>query len=81
MSILKKILAFYPDEDITEWKNHRTVVPSTWLYSRDSSTDLIVKRDLYSLRAIHSLYLLDKDKRMLLRDAKTEQILTYLHGL
>lgn len=76
-----KILAFYPDKDITEWKNHRGVVPSTWLYGRDTSPDLIVKRDLYSLRAIPSLYLLDKEKRVLLRDATTEQVLVFLHSL
>lgn len=76
-----KILAFYPDEDITEWKSHRGVVPSTWLYGRDTSKDLIVKRDLYSLRAIPSLYLLDKEKRVLLRDATAEQVLVFLHSL
>lgn len=66
------LLAVYPDEDLAAWRNYSESIPAGWINSHTASQE--VKESLYSLRAIPSLYLLDKDKRVLLRDATLEAI-------
>lgn len=67
------ILAFYPDQDMDSWKKHRSDIPSNWINGYDAETK--VKNDgLYELRAIPTLYLLNKEKRVLLKDANFTQL-------
>ena len=73
-----KILAFYPDEDTQAWKAREAVIPPGWINARDASAGLVVKGELYAIRAIPSLYLLDGRKRVLLKDAPAEQVITAL---
>lgn len=61
------ILAFYPDEDITAWKKHRAHIPDSWINGYDEGVKVENNR-LYYLKAIPSLYLLDSDKRVILKD-------------
>lgn len=71
------ILAVYTDADITAWKKHLNEIPSNWITGYDKGQQ-IEKQKLYELRAIPSLYLLDKDKRVLLKDANTPDIERFL---
>lgn len=73
-----KILALYPDEDTKTWKTYWSAIPSTWLNAYDGTATKKIKSKLYAIRAIPSLYLLDRDKRVLLRDAMVEQIVLAL---
>lgn len=73
-----KILALYPDEDIETWKAYRSAIPSAWLNAYDDTAAKKIKSKLYAIRAIPSLYLLDRDKRVLLRDAMVEQVVLAL---
>ncbi|WP_298645882.1 DUF5106 domain-containing protein [uncultured Proteiniphilum sp.] len=73
-----KVLAFYPDEDLETWRMHQMVLPENWINACDGSDSLIVKKSLYAIRAIPSLYLLDKDKRVLLKDGTAEQVIKEL---
>ena len=59
------ILAFYPDEEYEVWKNHRDVIPSGWINGYDKELT-VLDRELYDLKAMPTLYLLDKDKKVLL---------------
>lgn len=62
-----KVLAIYPDEDITAWLNYRHNIPASWINSYDKQ--LRMRDDeLYDLKAIPSLYLLDSEKRVILKD-------------
>ena len=61
-----KIVALYPDEDITLWKQHP--LPSNWISGYDKGCQ-IEKNRTYDLRAIPALYLLDKDKIVLVKDS------------
>lgn len=61
------ILAFYPDKDTTAWKKHLSDTPDGWINGYDKNTD-VENDQLYDLKAIPSLYLLDKDKRVILKD-------------
>ena len=75
-----KILAFYPDEDLTEWRNYRSNIPSNWINSYDAR-QAVRKGDLYDLKAIPTLYLLSRDKTVLIKDAfSPAQIEQYLQG-
>ena len=63
-----KILALYPDEDLTEWRNYRDHIPATWINAYDAGC-LVRENGTYDLTAIPSLYLLDSDKRVLVKDS------------
>ncbi|MDE5730289.1 MAG: DUF5106 domain-containing protein [Alistipes sp.] len=62
------VLALYPDEDLEAWRAHAGRMPREWVYGCDPGQE-ISRKELYDLRAIPSLYLLDGDKRVLLKDA------------
>ena len=62
-----KVLAIYPDEDITAWLNYRHNIPASWINSYDKQLRMR-DEELYDLKAIPSLYLLDAEKRVMLKD-------------
>ena len=72
------ILAMYIDENLDAWKANREKYPDGWIYAYDPQ---LVLRDnnIYGLRAIPSLYLLDKEKRVLLKDAPVEKVIEYFN--
>ena len=72
-----KILAIYPDEDKEEWERHLPDFPKEWINGYDKKL-VIKEKNLYDLKAIPTLYLLDKDKKVLLKDATVAQIDQYL---
>lgn len=63
-----KVLALFPDEELAEWRAYRDQVPATWINAYDRGY-LIREQNLYDLTAIPSLYLLDRDKRVLVKDS------------
>ena len=63
-----KILAIYPDENLDEWHKHYADLPANWINSYDKGCR-IERENLYNVRAIPALYLLDKDKRVLVKDS------------
>ena len=69
------ILAVYPDEDVELWR--AASYPPCMLNVHDAS-QAISRQRLYDLKAIPCLYLLDADKRVLLKDATVEQVELYL---
>lgn len=72
------VLAVYPDEDLTAWKEHLPEMPVKWINGYDKEVTL--KNDeVYDLKAIPCLYLLDKNKTVLLKDASYEQLEAYLY--
>lgn len=62
-----KVLALYPDEDLTEWRKYRAEIPQSWINAYDAKCK-IRKDDVYDLSSIPSLYLLDRDKRVLVKN-------------
>ena len=75
-----KILSVYPDEDKEEWERHLSEVPKEWINGYDKKL-MIKEKNLYDLKAIPTLYLLDKNKKVLLKDAVVGQIEQYLQQL
>jgi len=72
-----KILSVYPDEDREEWERHLSDFPKEWINGYDKKI-VIKEKNLYDLKAIPTLYLLDKNKKVLLKDATVGQINQYL---
>lgn len=74
------VACVYIDEDLQAWRDYLDHYPSTWLVGYDP--DFAIRTDLrYNVRAIPSLYLLDADKTVLLKDATTERVLQTIHSL
>ena len=70
------VVNVYPDEDLTEWFAYAPVYPDNWYNGFDQ--DLAVGGGLYNLRAIPSLYLLDKDKKVIFKDVDPMMLTDYL---
>lgn len=60
-------LAIYPDEDIEAWREYLPQMPKGWICGYDKEQAITTQR-LYDLKAIPSLYLLDHDKHVLVKD-------------
>ena len=71
------VLAVYPDEDLKAWQEHGADFPESWGYVRGRDGALS-EANLYDLKAIPTLYLLDRNKKVLLKDATFEQLNGYL---
>ena len=75
-----KVLNIYIDEDLEAWRSYMPIYPEKWYNGFDP--DLIIRGEsLYNVRAIPSLYLLDKDKVVLMKDAPENRLFDYLNRL
>ncbi|MFI3267213.1 MAG: DUF5106 domain-containing protein [Rikenellaceae bacterium] len=70
-----KIVSVYTDSDLSVWE--KTVYPNKWVNGYDKG-EIITKNKLYDLKAIPSLYLLNQQHNILLKDAPIETIINYL---
>ena len=74
------VLNIYIDEDLDEWRSYMPVYPEEWYNGFDP--DFAIRNEiLYNVRAIPSLYLLDKDKTVLLKDAPEDRMFAYLQNI
>lgn len=71
------LLSIYPDEELDEWRKHLNEFPKEWINGYDKKF-VIKEQQLYDLKAIPTLYLLNKDKTVLLKDATAQAIEEYL---
>lgn len=72
-----QVLALYPDEDIDAWRKYASTIPSEWINAYDMKQELRSK-NLYDLKAIPTLYLLDGENKVLMKDAEIQQIESFL---
>ena len=71
------VLNIYIDEDLEAWRSYMPIYPETWYNGFDP--DFVIRGDvLYNVRAIPSLYLLDKDKNVMMKDALTDKVIDFL---
>ena len=71
-----KVLAVYPDEEVDLWREKYDKIPASWVNCYDKEQIL---RSLYDLRAIPSVYLLDSDKNVILKDVYIEAVEEFLN--
>ena len=75
-----QVVDVYIDQDIDDWKAHIPEYPASWINGYDHG--YTIRTDiLYNVRGIPSIYLLDAEKTVLLKDATPERVLTALANL
>ena len=57
----------YVDEDTVLWRNRLDDMPKGWIVARDA-TGVLRNDTIYDTKAIPTIYLLDKNKRVILKD-------------
>jgi hypothetical protein len=62
-----KILSVYTDIDLSVWYKHLLEFPSNWIQGRDND-EYLYKNDVYDFKAIPTIYLLDQNKKVILKD-------------
>lgn len=79
-----RTLSLYPDEDLEAWHEHFEDMPTSWIRAYDKGQKITLER-LYNLSAIPALYLLDNQKRVIIKDGTSvpqiENIIAYLESL
>lgn len=74
------VLNIYIDEDIPAWRSYMSIYPEEWYNGFDP--DLAVRsNEIYNIRAIPSLYLLDKEKNVLMKDVPENVLFNYLYSV
>lgn len=64
-----QVVAVYIDEDVAAWK--KAQYPSAWVSVYAPEID---KQDLYDIKALPTLYLLDAQKRVVIKDGTLKEI-------
>lgn len=73
------VVCVYIDDELDKWRAYAPNYPRGWICGYDP--DGLVRSDrIYNIRAIPSLYLLDGDMRILLKDAPVERVSAYLQN-
>ena len=73
------VVNVYIDEDIQAWRSYMPVYPEEWYNGFDP--DFVLRsNEIYAVRAIPSLYLLDHEKRVILKDAPEDKMFNYLYN-
>ena len=75
------VLSIYPDSNIDQWRKALPNLPQKhWVNAYDDGTVITNKR-LYDIKAIPTLYLLNKNKEIILKDTSLEEIEKYFRKL
>ena len=72
-----KVLVIYPDKDLEAWREHLGDYPSSWINAYDKG-GVITEQNLYDLKAIPALYLLNKDKIVMAKDCTDVEYIEHL---
>lgn len=73
------VLNIYIDEDTADWYRYMPIYPASWYNGYDP--DYIIRSEnLYDVRAIPSLYLLDGNHTVLMKDAPMEKLFAAVFG-
>lgn len=71
-----KVLTIYPDEDVALWRSHLKDMAQEWINAYDKGQVLSME-GRYHLASIPSFYLLDQDKKVLLKDADWNEVVHF----
>ena len=71
------VLNIYIDEDLEQWRSYMPIYPDNWYNGFDP--DMVIRGEtLYNVRAIPSLYLLDRDKTVIMKDVPEPRLFDWL---
>lgn len=74
-----EILAICIDNKFEKWKSDAEHLPSEWIVAFDMKQE-ITKKTLYFIEATPSIYLLDKDKKVILKDTSLGMLFQWLEA-
>ena len=74
------VLNIYIDEDIKAWRDYMPIYPEAW-YNGFDPEFIIRNENIYNVRAIPSLYLLDEQKTVLMKDAVPDKVFNFLKNI
>lgn len=75
-----KVLAVYPGIQTNEWLNSPSALPESWI-DGCSPDGAVNNRLLYFIQSTPAIYLLDKDKNVILKDVSPKKLHAYLETL
>lgn len=75
-----KVVGVFSDASEKDWRIHSVDMPENWINGFDFNSE-IKKNDLYDCSVIPSLYLLDSNKKVLLKDVNPIVMVQYLKGI
>lgn len=75
-----KVVDVFIDPEVDEWKAQADTFPKDWVCGYDHQLTISEDR-LYNVRGIPSIYLLDQDKKILLKDTPQEKVMDFLMTL
>lgn len=70
-------LAIYPFGGKEIWKGYQAKIPDNWLNAFDEKEE-VLKKGRYDLKATPTIFLLDEQKKVILKDADVRVLLEYL---
>lgn len=73
------VLAIYALGDHNVWKAYQSHIPATWTNGFDSGKQVLAK-GLYDIRASPTIYLLDINKKVLLKDTDLSKVALFLNA-
>lgn len=77
---LMAVVNVYIDQDLAAWREYLPEYPKEWYNGYDP--DYVIRGSLlYNIRGIPSLYVLDKDKRVVMKDAPEERVFAFLGSI
>ena len=69
-----RVLNIYPGADVDHWRDELTALPQkNWTHAYDNAMILTNNR-VYDIKTLPTIYLLDKNKRIILKDTSLEEI-------
>ena len=67
-----KGFAFFPEDDIQRFRSYGNI-PTSWINARDpDGMSQLMTDELYQMRGAPTIYLLDRNKRIILKDARLD---------
>lgn len=74
------VVNVYIDEDLQAWREYQSNYPKNWYNGYDPT--YTIRQDVsYNVRAIPSVYILDSDKNVILKDAPEGLVFAFLDGI
>ncbi|MEN5233650.1 DUF5106 domain-containing protein [Sphingobacterium faecium] len=74
-----QIIAIDPMEDKIAWKEYQSQIPSNWTNGFDHE-NILIKKELYSIMAYPTLYLVDDSNKIILKDPDHGYLVNFLNA-
>jgi hypothetical protein len=74
------VLSIYPGQDVDAWKKYLPEMPASWINGYDYDGE-IYGQELYVLRIIPTLYLIDKNHQVLMKDVSFNYVEYFMNNI